>query len=138
MIAPTRIQRRYDHRLQSIVRNAGSLELARQHGIPKSTARGWLKLMETNDCYGVENTSKSPREEPDGMSRKPEGTNEGRASHRDLVHSSQQMSFSLDSSFCTERPKHPAGISYSARLLHLVVKCSKQCNRVFNASGSFQ
>ena len=43
MIATSRIQRRYDHRLQAMVRNAGSLELARQHGIPKSTARGWLK-----------------------------------------------------------------------------------------------
>ncbi len=41
-IVSIRTQRRYDHRLPAMVQNAVSVELARQHGLPKSTARGWL------------------------------------------------------------------------------------------------
>jgi hypothetical protein len=37
------MQRRYDHRLQAMVKSAGSIEIALQQGIPRSTARGWLK-----------------------------------------------------------------------------------------------
>ena len=44
MIATSRIQRRYDHRLQAMVRSAGSIEIALEHGIPRSTARGWLRV----------------------------------------------------------------------------------------------
>lgn len=43
MIATSRIQRRYDHRLQAMVRSAGSIEIALENGIPRSTARGWLR-----------------------------------------------------------------------------------------------
>jgi putative transposase len=43
MIATPRIQRRYDDRLQEMVKSAGSIEIAREHGIPRSTARGWLR-----------------------------------------------------------------------------------------------
>jgi putative transposase len=43
MIATSRIQRRYDHRLQAMVKSAGSIEIALEHGIPRSTARGWLR-----------------------------------------------------------------------------------------------
>ena len=42
MIAPTRTQRSYDHRLRAMVRDSGSVEIAVWYGIPKSTARGWL------------------------------------------------------------------------------------------------
>ncbi len=43
MIATPRIQRRYDRRLQAIVKSAGSIEIALEHGIPRSTTRGWLR-----------------------------------------------------------------------------------------------
>jgi hypothetical protein len=43
MIATSRIQRRYDHRLQAMIKSAGSIEIALEHGIPRSTARGWLR-----------------------------------------------------------------------------------------------
>ena len=43
MIATFRIQRRYDHRLQAIIKSSGSIEIALEHGIPRSTARGWLR-----------------------------------------------------------------------------------------------
>ncbi len=42
MIATTRIQRRYDHRLRQLVQTTGDVGLATRHGVPKSTARGWL------------------------------------------------------------------------------------------------
>ncbi len=54
MIATSRIQRRYDHRLQAMVRNAGSIELARQHVIPKSTARGWLKYSNSSPVVSTD------------------------------------------------------------------------------------
>jgi hypothetical protein len=43
MIASTRIQRRYDHRLQAMVKSSGSIDIALEQGIPRSTARGWLR-----------------------------------------------------------------------------------------------
>ena len=43
MIAPTRIQRRYDHRLRELVRSTGDIRHALQRGVPRSTAHGWLK-----------------------------------------------------------------------------------------------
>jgi len=41
--ATSRIQRRYDHRLKALVRSAGSIDIALEHGIPRSTAQGWLR-----------------------------------------------------------------------------------------------
>ena len=38
----TRTQRRYDHRLRDLVQTSGDVELATRHGVPRSTARGWL------------------------------------------------------------------------------------------------
>jgi hypothetical protein len=35
-------QRRYDHRLQDLVRRTGDLTIATDLGVPRSTARGWL------------------------------------------------------------------------------------------------
>jgi hypothetical protein len=35
LIAPTRIQRRYDHRLQARVKSAGSIDIALEHNIPR-------------------------------------------------------------------------------------------------------
>ena len=34
--------RRYDHRLRDLVRSTGDIEHATRHGVPRSTARGWL------------------------------------------------------------------------------------------------
>lgn len=42
MACTTRIVRRYDHRLRDLVQSTGDIGLATQHGIPRSTARGWL------------------------------------------------------------------------------------------------
>jgi putative transposase len=42
MTSTKRTQRRYDHRLQQLVQTTGNIRLATQHGVPESTARGWL------------------------------------------------------------------------------------------------
>jgi hypothetical protein len=38
----TRKQRTYDHRLRELVETTRDIQLATQHGVPASTARGWL------------------------------------------------------------------------------------------------
>ncbi len=38
-----RVQRRYDHRLQDLVRETGDLSIATEVGVPRSTAAGWLR-----------------------------------------------------------------------------------------------
>lgn len=55
MIATPPIQREYDHRLQAIVKCAGSIVIALEHGIPRSTARGWLERLDSPAVvsYGV-------------------------------------------------------------------------------------
>ena len=47
MSSTTRIQRRYDHRLRALVQTTGDLGLAVRHGVPRSTARGWLTQTST-------------------------------------------------------------------------------------------
>lgn len=42
MPSATRLQRVYDHRLKELVYETGDIELAVRHGVPRSTARGWL------------------------------------------------------------------------------------------------
>ncbi len=42
MSRTTRTQCRYDHRLRDLVQTSGDVELATRHGVPRSTARGWL------------------------------------------------------------------------------------------------
>jgi hypothetical protein len=42
MTSTTRTQRRYDHRLRELVCKANSVDVAVRHGVPRSTARGWL------------------------------------------------------------------------------------------------
>ena len=42
MSSPTRFQRRYDHRFRALVKTSGDIEFAVRHGVPRSTARGWL------------------------------------------------------------------------------------------------
>lgn len=48
MIATTRTQNRYDHRLRDLVRTTGDIEHALQRGVPRSTARGWLSATHTD------------------------------------------------------------------------------------------
>lgn len=43
MATTTRTQRRYDHRLREHVRTTRDIDCALQHGVPRSTARGWLR-----------------------------------------------------------------------------------------------
>jgi hypothetical protein len=38
----TRKQRTYDHRFRELVQTTGDIQLATGHGVPASTARGWL------------------------------------------------------------------------------------------------
>ena len=47
MSTTTRTQRRYDHRLRELVQTTGDVELATRHGVPRSTARGWLTKTNT-------------------------------------------------------------------------------------------
>ena len=42
MVTTGRTQKRYDHRLRELVRTTQDMSLALQHGVPRSTARGWL------------------------------------------------------------------------------------------------
>ena len=42
MATATRTQRRYDHRLRSLVHTTRDIHCAIQRGVPRSTARGWL------------------------------------------------------------------------------------------------
>ncbi len=43
MTAPHRTQRTYGHRLKDLVRETGDIRLATKQGVPRSTARGWLR-----------------------------------------------------------------------------------------------
>ncbi len=47
MATTTRMLRRYDHRLRDLVRSTGNIEHATRHGVPRSTARGWLNSAPT-------------------------------------------------------------------------------------------
>ena len=42
MPTTTRAQRRYDHRLRSLVQRTGDVTIATDLGVPRSTARGWV------------------------------------------------------------------------------------------------
>src|SRR5215471_742283 len=42
-----RPQKRYDHRLRELVRRTGDLTIATDLGVPRSTARGWLRTPPT-------------------------------------------------------------------------------------------
>ena len=48
MAENTHIQKQYDHRLCRLIQTTGDLELAVRHGVPRSTARGWLKQCRTD------------------------------------------------------------------------------------------
>ena len=43
-----RTQKQYDHRLRRLIQTTGDLDLAVRHGVPRSTARGWLKQSRTD------------------------------------------------------------------------------------------
>ena len=50
MISPmttARPQQRYDHRLRELVQRTGDLTIAADLGVPRSTARGWLRAAPT-------------------------------------------------------------------------------------------
>jgi putative transposase len=48
MAENTHTQKQYDHRLRRLIQNTGDLELAVRYGVPRSTARGWLKQSRTD------------------------------------------------------------------------------------------
>src|SRR5262249_56717378 len=43
MATPRRPQQRYDHGLRALVRATGNVTLVMDLGVPRSTARGWLR-----------------------------------------------------------------------------------------------
>src|SRR5262245_13261640 len=43
MTTSRRWQQRYDHRLRELVRDTGNVTIATDLGVPRSTARGWLR-----------------------------------------------------------------------------------------------
>ena len=43
-----RTQKQYDHRLRRLIQTTRDLDLAVRHGVPRSTARGWLKQSRTD------------------------------------------------------------------------------------------
>jgi hypothetical protein len=43
MTASGRPQQRYDHRLRDLVHGTGDVTIATDLGVPRSTARGWLR-----------------------------------------------------------------------------------------------
>ena len=42
-----RPQQRYDHRLRELVQRTGNPTIATDRGVPRSTARGWLRTLPT-------------------------------------------------------------------------------------------
>ena len=48
MVATTRTQQKYDHRLRHLVRSTGDIGPAIRQGVPRSTARGWLTATNTD------------------------------------------------------------------------------------------
>jgi hypothetical protein len=48
MADKNREQKQYDHRLRERIRATGDLDLAMRHGVPRSTAGGWLKQARTD------------------------------------------------------------------------------------------
>jgi hypothetical protein len=48
MSEKNREQKQYDHRLRERIWATGDLNLAMRHGVPRSTARGWLKQARTD------------------------------------------------------------------------------------------
>jgi putative transposase len=47
MSTTSRPQQRYDHRLRDLVQRPGDLTIATDAGVPRSTARGWLRAAPT-------------------------------------------------------------------------------------------
>src|SRR5215469_10260647 len=47
MTTARRPQQRYDHRLRELVQRTGDLTIATDLGVPRSTARGWLRTAPT-------------------------------------------------------------------------------------------
>jgi hypothetical protein len=47
METTTRTQKKYDHRLKELVRSTQDITCAVRHGVPQSTARGWLNTPAT-------------------------------------------------------------------------------------------
>src|SRR5439155_7265291 len=47
MSTTSRPQQRYDHRLRDLVQRTGDLTIATELGVPRSTARGWLRAAPT-------------------------------------------------------------------------------------------
>jgi len=43
MASTVRPQQRYDHRLRDLVHRTGDVTIATDLGVPRSTARGWLR-----------------------------------------------------------------------------------------------
>ena len=47
LMTTARPQQRYDHRLRELVQRTGNPTIATDRGVPRSTARGWLRTLPT-------------------------------------------------------------------------------------------
>jgi hypothetical protein len=63
MMTSGRHQRRYDHRLQDLVQRSGDVTIATNLGVPRSTARGWLKPPKVVVSLDVTNRNTSELEQ---------------------------------------------------------------------------
>jgi hypothetical protein len=65
MTTSRRPQQRYDHRLRDLVHNTGNVTIATDLGVPRSTARGWLRtaprVAVTMDVTNVKTSELQPR-----------------------------------------------------------------------------
>jgi transposase InsO family protein len=65
MIKSSRLQRKYDHRLRDLVFSTGDIKLALDRGVPRSTARGWLRIAprEVVSVQGLDHSVQKLRQE---------------------------------------------------------------------------
>jgi hypothetical protein len=63
MPTTARPQRRYDHRLRRLVQRTGDVTIATDLGVPRSTARGWLKAPKAVVSLDVTDLSASALQE---------------------------------------------------------------------------
>jgi hypothetical protein len=63
MMTSGRHQRRYDHRLRDLVQRSGDVTIATNLGVPRSTARGWLKPPKVVVSLDVTNRNTSELEQ---------------------------------------------------------------------------
>ena len=70
MVTAARTQRIYDHRLRNLVYSTGRIEIALDRGVPRSTARGWLRTS-PRQVVSIDELEQHPNQMRFGMSTQP-------------------------------------------------------------------